>query len=76
MVLGAFPGGETHDAKLVGFERNPMQTKYREVFVDRTTATRTQTLKWGREGRKPAGSPRKTSKRHEPPQKLRDPAPT
>ncbi len=58
MVLGAFPGGETYDARHVGFERYPIQTKYREVFVDRDTATGTQTQKWGREGRKAGREPK------------------
>ncbi len=50
---------------------------YREVSVNRNTATETQTLKWGREGRKirrkhKENDPNKSENR----QKLRDPAPT
>ena len=35
-----------------------IETVYREVSVDRNTATETQTLKQGREGRKPGREPK------------------
>ncbi len=50
--------------------------RYKKVSVDRNTATRTQTLKQSREGKKLAESPRKTAHNRENQQKLRDPAPT
>jgi hypothetical protein len=49
---------------------------YREVSVDRNTATRTQTPKQGREGRKAGRENKKTIKNSENLVKLRDPAPT
>ncbi len=49
---------------------------YEEVSVDRSTATRTQTLKYGREGRKDGREPKENEQKHENPQKLRDPDPT
>ncbi len=50
---------------------------YRAGSVDGNTATRTQTLKWGREGRKVGREPNDNDQQtRENPQKLRDPAPT
>ncbi len=50
---------------------------YREISLDRNTATETQTLKSSRGGaRKPVGNPRRPTKNSEKPQKLKDPAPT
>ncbi len=54
----------------------PPSRDYREVSVDRSTASRTQTpQKAGMVG-KPAVSPRKTTNNNENPEKLKGPAPT
>ncbi len=50
--------------------------EYREVSVNRNTATATQTLKEAPGVENPAGNLGKTTKNPENPQKLRDPAPT
>ncbi len=48
----------------------------KEVSVSRNTATETQTLKWGREGKKPGREPQENDQNSENQQKVRDPAPT
>ncbi len=58
-------------------QNHPTATNwYREVSVDRSIATETQTLKLGRESRKVGREPKENDQKPQNPQKLRDPTPT